>query len=261
MARKQRWKWNSPVDGVAEIELHSWKYFHDFICQKMLDYGHYIWRGHRCDSWLLEPTIDRTLKKTEKDTPETRRDHINAFKYAARGRRGPNPLIIATENEWWALGQHHGLATPLLDWTGSPFAAAYFAFIGTGPGQTKRRAIWAVNPGAIEIASRAITTAHKGVGKAPIVELVRPLSDDNPRLVNQNGLFTRAPDGVDLMSWIQNNHKGVARNILLKFTIPDTDRTEFLRSLNRMNINHLTLFPDLYGASKFSNLNLEIDKY
>ena len=49
--------------------------------------------------------------------------------------------------------------------------------------------------------------------------------------------------------------------VLVKFTVPTGDREDCLRSLNRMNINHLSLFPDFYGASTFCNLNLEIASY
>ncbi len=100
--------------------------------------------------------------------------------------------------------------------------------------------------------------------KAPVkpeIEFIRPMSDENQRLVNQGGLFTRSPIGEDLETWINRNYADNGRYILMKILIPDKDRVMCLRMLNRMNINHLTLFPDLYGASKFSNIFGEIDKY
>ena len=57
MARKNRWNWRNSDHGIGEVELFSWKYFHDFVCQEMLNYRHYIWRGQRCHDWLLECSL------------------------------------------------------------------------------------------------------------------------------------------------------------------------------------------------------------
>jgi hypothetical protein len=41
----------------------------------------------------------------------------------------------------------------------------------------------------------------------PEVEFIRPMSDENARLVHQGGLFTRAPEGVDLETWTRRQFK------------------------------------------------------
>jgi len=95
------------------------------------------------------------------------------------------------------------------------------------------------------------------------VKYIKPSFDDDSRLANQSGLFTKSPIGVDIEQWVRGNFSvvGKAKVILLKLTLPNTERTTILKALNRMNINHLSLFPDLPGASKFSNMMLEIKKY
>lgn len=290
MARTKRWEERAIIDGCGEIHMQSWRYFFDFIHQEMLDYNSYIWRGERCDNWLLESTLDRLVKKA-KIAPgkrfSFRRSHFEEFQFAARGRRGSNPPRLEKENDWWALGQHFGLATPLLDWTTSPFVAAYFAYIDIDNIQTKNRAIYALHRhgierkvselNKIELAAREekkkeLEASGKPLGllrraflegpPRPQMEFVRPFSDENQRLVNQGGLFSRAPDDTDIETWVKKNFAGNSTNyILMKIFIPNKDRDNSLRALNRMNINHLTLFPDLFGASMFCNLSAEIRKY
>jgi hypothetical protein len=263
MSRTRRWVESEVKDGVSRIALSSWKYFHDFVYQEMLDFRDYIWRGHRCDNWLLEPTLDRALKGVEQSMQTSiRRAHLRNFKMAVRGRRGPNPSHIGSEDEWWALGQHYGLYSPLLDWTNSPFVAAYFAFANQGTPQTRRRAVFAVDPKSLMSKDLDVIDSTPEDERPKVVYEVRPLSDDNPRLVNQGGLFLRAPDNTDLETWVRKKFVGVNEEItLMKITIPDSDREMALRSLNRMNINHLSLFPDLTGASQFCNTDLIIKNY
>ena len=135
-------------DGCVELKLSSWKDFVDYIYFTDLDHSQYIWRGQRCENWPLKSARDRALDgiNSGRDNGQRLRvPSLNDFKLAVRGRRGANPPRIDMDNDWWALGQHYGFITPLLDWTASPFVAAYFAFIEQGEEQTDYRAIYALH--------------------------------------------------------------------------------------------------------------------
>ena len=246
-------KWSeSPIDaGTVVVTVPTWSGFQEFVHGRTLQYRDLIWRGQRCDHWLLESTLDRKLKGGANNV-DARASHLERFKLATRGRRGSSPPLVPNENDWWALGQHHGLATPLLDWTTSPFVAAYFAFSKITESQTSYRAIHALWQPSIAKHNHPIDG----------IQVVRPMSNDNARLVNQSGLFTRQPDGIDIESWVKTKFQGeITSMVYVKILIPDSERTVCLQSLNRMNINHLTLFPDLYGASKHCNTILDIKQY
>jgi hypothetical protein len=261
MPRPPRWTKGGVVDGVIEVELASWKYFHDFVRQELLEYPQYVWRGQRDAAWELESSFDRTLTPKQVRTRRaiaTR--HLAKFKLATRGRRGATPSKITDDNEWWALGQHDGLATPLLDWTESPFVALYFAHEKPLRPASGQRAVWAL--GSVAAKNKEIREGHLGSTRPPLLEFVRPQLDESARLVSQAGLFTRAPFGQTVDGWVRDHFSGKTRGAaLIKISIPELGRTECLRTLNKMNINHLSLFPDVYGAAQHCNTALRIDKY
>lgn len=261
MARTPRWNKKRTIDGVWEIEISSWKYFHDFVRQEMLDFSHYVWRGQRDAAWQLQTSLDRALQFKQKSRRAwLAASHLEKFKMAVRGRRGPNPIQITDDNEWWALAQHNGMATPLLDWTESPFVALYFAFEKSQAPTSGKRAIWAL--GGFDKVNQDIIKGHEDSSPPPILHQVRPMQDENSRLVSQSGLFTRVPFGETVESWVRKNYAGVTNKApLIKIIFPNEGRPECLRTLNKMNINHLSLFPDIYGAGQYCNKALVIDKY
>jgi len=261
MSRKPRWKAKSFTNGTWVMELFSWKYFHDFIRQQMLPYSHYIWRGQRDSSWGLQSSLDRALRgKPYADRPQMVARHLERFKYASRGRRTRHAPEFADENDWWALGQHSGLATPLLDWTESPFVALYFAFSDAIKPSSGYRSVWAL--GAVHHKNQLIEDTHGGDGPPPLLSYIRPLQDDNSRLVNQAALFTGVPLGITVEQWVEEHFQGTTKEaVLIHLRIPDKDRLDCLRTLNKMNINHGTLFPDLYGSAQHCNKSLEIKNY
>ena len=262
MPRTPRWVGNDIVDGISTVNISSWRYFNDFIDQELIDYRNYIYRGHARDDWHLESSLDRLLRMRFALRKRGLRGlHLNRFRYAARGRRGLNPPGMESENDWWAFGQHHGLATPLLYWTTSPYVAAYFAFIEHPNEDTGQRAIWAIYKPSVNDKNRELIEKSKKSEKPNTLVIFTPMSNENPRLVTQGGLFTRI-DGLSVEDWVRNNFKGNDDTyVLFKMTIPSIDRSLCLRSLNRMNINHLSLFPDLFGASIYCNSDLLIKNY
>ena len=255
---------DQPVDGVCNIYMDSWRDFVDFIQNDFVDYRNYIYRGHKKDEWPLLASLDRL---NSEQTQNNRDVVLHKFKSASRGRRGLSPKDI-TDDEWWALGQHHGLKTPLLDWTESPFIASFFAFEKKKSKDElpNNRVVF-----ALEI-NRTLVKGHEffeagledGSKHGHQLQIINPNVDDNTRLVSQRGLFTKLGQiDLDIEEWVSHWFAKYEKVVLIKMHITENtgDRIAFLRYLNRMNVNHLSLFPDLEGAAKYCNMEIEIDKY
>lgn len=248
-------------DAIGVINLEDFEDIDYVIREILLDHPYLIFRGQRSSGWPLRTSLDRLFLSSKDRLPKIKdaANLLKKFKYSTRGRLSAE-WIPKDDNSWWALGQHFGLATPLLDWTESPFVAAYFAFLKEAKKLNDKypnRVIWALDPNEVQKKSKLLNNKDR-------VEIVNPLSDQNPRLVNQRGLFTKLPIGTDMESWVKSNFKGIDSFIvLIKIEIPEKTghRNKFLRFMNRANINSLTLFADLVGASTHCNNSVLIDNY
>ena len=242
-----RWTSGRVRDGIEEIHIRKWNFFIDYVQETFSPGCGWIYRGHRKDYYKLESTIDRRIADKSK-TAKLRQEQLNRFKMAIRGKRGANPPQYDEPLEWWALGQHFELLTPLVDWTHSPYTAAFFAFANTDKDDTRKRIIVSLNKNEVE-------------GRPNLARMVRfytPNSDENARVLGQNGLFSYSETGEELETLIAHEFAGSNQAIIRKIHLPNAERIDVLRGLEQMNINHLTLFPDLSGASNYANMQFEL---
>ena len=254
------------TDGVKEYRLDSWREFFDFSVDVLNKAPANIYRGQSNWDWAVSSSLDRLRKKYPKKknicgnnpdsfecTPLSEEEQLKAFRNSIRGRRGQsaNPL---DDDACWALGQHHGLATPLVDWTRSPFIALFFAF--------NEEHVLMNSNNCVEPEYRAVFALSTSVfGKESgeqVNELrfVSPPGEDNDRLISQSALFVRLPRNEDLETYVRRKFKEEThRPVLIKIRIPnrENDRHDCLVTLNKMNINHMALFPDITGAALHVN--------
>jgi hypothetical protein len=140
----------------------------------------------------------------------------------------------------------------LRGWTRSPFVALFFAFeeehcvLDDGRWSEPRfRGVYALSTSTIEPEHEDAATA---------LRFLSPETDANYRLISQAAIFVRMPRKADLESYVANRIRGQDRAAsLTKIKIPNVDRDRCLVALNKMNINHMTLFPDIDGAARHVN--------
>lgn len=233
--------------------VNNWESLVSIIDEYFKHFNGYIFRGQADAEWKLETTLARAIKKTysKGDFERLENSQLHNFKVNLRGRSNYD-LANTSDDELWALGQHFGLHTPLLDWTRSPYVALYFSLFGEC--KSGSRVIWALLESDIETLNKRVRSANKKVS------IINPLSNHNQRLLNQRGLFLKIPTGVDLEKWIKPSEK-FSWVTLYKISFPDKIRSDALAALDSMNINYLTLFPDITGSSLHTNYQLESEPY
>lgn len=226
-----------------------------------------LFRGHARTDWRLASQWERKLAAMRKTAPDRGRAAfapmlskvLEDFKDLAVGLPNLHASDLS-EIDWWAIGRHHGLITPLLDWSRSPYVAAFFAFTGfaeqispgvqsTGdlspspllfPDATTRVAIWALK-------------VSPGLERAGGLHVLNPHIDIGHRQRAQRGVFTRLDHEIhlDLEAYLLD--LGLDSDHLRLYLVPARETAKALTELRLMSVTFATLFPDLQGAALQAN--------
>jgi hypothetical protein len=87
-----------------------------------------IWRGQQDSKWIIETSLNRFYPLSGHGDPTL--DH-NVDKFIAGHAKIQNVLFDPNDRlSWLEYGQHHGLPTPCLDFSYSPYIGLFFAFSG-----------------------------------------------------------------------------------------------------------------------------------
>jgi hypothetical protein len=219
-------------------------------------------RGQSRGEWTLRPTLTRTVEAlTEAQARAVEREALTDFKRHAHLDVPPG-MLFSDRNliGWWALMQHYGAPTRLLDWTESAFVAAYFA-VERDPDAAG--SVFALLPGALERAMRAAFADHdtardehkRFVEQDPprpslyAIELKRHTN----RMGAQQTLFTVSPqilaDHQELIASVIPVEKATQLEFR-RYVIPPALKPEFMRRLRTMNITARALFPGIDGLGR-----------
>jgi FRG domain len=242
-------------------KLHSWDAFLKAITTTA--YSNWAFRGERDASWPLYSSLSRYLQNfwvASRAWPDQEDRILRIFKRKAH-QFLDKPPAADDDFQWLALMQHHGAPTRLIDFTWSPYVAAFFA-MERALGDS---VVWAMNPARIDGGRNPQPTRidpriggnfrrYFVKGRRRIIWMGEPHTM-NSRLIAQSGTFV-VPGVLDMpMEEILKDTD--QENILAKFVLTGAVRETAMRELYRMNITYATLFPDLDGLARSMAYELE----
>ncbi len=238
-----RSKADQPSDLVP-IE-NNWTQFKEYVSS--LKGCRYLYRGQNA-RWRLRTSFHRTGRANlnrflNEDMPTLHRHLSATTKHVFN-------LSVPDENgAFLNLIQHHGYPTPLLDWTYSPYVAAFFAYRGI----SNKKAAAADDKDKVRIYVFDQEKWRKDIGQ--IMFLVPPqlhvsigefIAIENTRMIPQQAAST-VTNVDDIESYIRVR-EGTDKKYLWAIDLPVVDRQHVVRDLSYMGITAGSLFPGLDGA-------------
>lgn len=194
---------------------------------KFIDYYRVIWR--------IRPQIE-SLTGGEWPIPEYPEVERAAREYDGFNLQmwaGPRPAYA-----YMAYLRHHGFSSPLLDWTRSPFVAAYFAFQKALPRSESGVSVFVLSKKANRLTGNRMPNLYRF---GPYVKTHR-------RHVLQQSEYTLCLKfGCD-NEWVFDRYDNVfdegrhQQGVCRQFLIPASEKGKVLRKLDEHNLNAFSLF-------------------
>lgn len=259
----------SYTDGVFTLQLNSWNDFHNVV-RIFNDNTDYFWRGQRKD-WQLKSSFDRDPVCQKFSAFLGRRKALEVLLEQFKKRLDdlPNKPRNINDDKAWAIGQHYGLSTPLLDWTAVPYKSAYFAFYEKEADQ-KERYIYVLHRTVHRLKQiKKNPKTKQKLDSCSFIEFLDLTATQDKsldeRINAQNAKFTKSLNGINIESNVlhfalkQPSTDEKKEILFMKISIPETFRDEYLRSLKSMKITHGVLFPDIAGAVEITKKDLGLE--
>lgn len=233
------------MTAIPRIRFRTWDEFKCAAVRELFPHGHfsrgrYLFRGMADSDWTLMSSFDREFGHVDlKDRNQVATRLLEDFRRECDAAQLQSH-ITDDSTKLLALGQHHGLPTRLLDWTDSPYVAAFFAFsdAATQRLDAANVSVWVLD------GDNAIWSGLSGV---QVLEV--PLLD-NLRLRNQFGRFTLATTPFDCLERLVEHCKEPDEPPPLRqFLIPQTEADEALADLEAMTISFAAVYPEITGGA------------
>ena len=240
----------SQADRESELSslpgMNNWSDFQRFVSK--LEPFTTIYRGQR-EQKRLRTAFHRTGRS---DTARFLR--VDIYRYLHRTLRTQHVFDLGKPDELGAfvnLAQHHGYPTPLLDWTYSPYVAAFFAYrriknseAALFPGRKVR--IFAFD---YRRWSTLLQIARLEGATRPHLSILQCVPIENDRVVAQQAVTT-VTNIDDIESYIQHVQtlRFGGEKILVAIDLPWGLRREVMAQLALMGITAGSLFPGIDGT-------------
>lgn len=241
------------VPEGADLKAEScadWAEFKHWATRARRDTNAVLFRGHGSNRFQLQTTLHRAGRHRLERYCEETLAQFHAQAEAVLGMRlnmndGDDYSVVL------GLAQHHGLPTPLLDWTESPYIAAFFAFSDALEAAAHRQdvsqvRIFTLTRDFVELSSPAnVVLAYT----SPYVVSLAISPRHNPRLQAQQGRFL-VTNVSNLEQWFDGLQGQAGKPFLQAIDIPIQCAREALEDLAFMGVTAATMFPGLDGVCR-----------
>lgn len=250
--------------AIKEQTITSWSQF-DAIVKKST-YRKMVYRGHSDANWKLESSLHRAYQNVQeiiqlgRGTGKRLDPYIHEEIMMDRFKSNAHLFLTHLPQEsddfsWLALMQHYGAPTRLLDFTFSPYIAAFFC-LETGNGDA---AIYSLQHGSLKVADKELFEQDlaeiyqdimktKSDGSDALIYSFEP-KFSNQRLMMQQGVFL-VPNCLEISHEELLENYSLTDQEIVKYIIPAKLRMTGIKHLHKMNITANIIYPGLEGFCK-----------
>lgn len=238
-----------PPDIVAN-KCDSWSAFKTWADKSRSDYLCTSFRGHGSHAFPLRTTLSRVGRNR---VDRYCLNELITFQMLLEASLNMRFDLNNKDDYATVLGlaQHHGLPTPLLDWTSSPYVAAFFAFsdaieMAQSRPDTSHVRVFGLTQDFICITSPPVVMVS---ALKPYVYSLSISARHNPRLLAQQGRFL-VTNTTNVEAFIRFRESEDKKTYLYAADIPIQSAPEALEDLAFMGLTAATMFPGLDGVGK-----------